>query len=83
MARWEQYEVWQQSEEDGTPSRGKPARAATPKWQLVGSFMDLEVATAVARRRTSGVRLIRAIFEDSKRVEQEVLLDIGSTRRAG
>jgi hypothetical protein len=68
VARWEQYEIWSL-----TGSR----------WDLVGTFMDLGVASAVARCRTECFRVIRAVFEDSKRVEEEILVDIGATRKAG
>jgi hypothetical protein len=68
MARWEQYEVRAQN---GT------------MWRTVGAFMDLEVATAVAHARHERVRVIRVIFEDSTRLQEELLVEIGNTRKAG
>ncbi len=68
MARWEQYEVWALHGDE---------------WTLVSSFSELEVAAAVARARRERVRLLRVVFEDSERAEEQVLLEIGSTREAG
>jgi hypothetical protein len=50
------------------------------KWQLVAAFQDLDLANEVARNRRSNVRLVRATYEDGKRVSEEILLDLGSTR---
>ncbi len=68
MARWEQFEVWSWHDE---------------KWELVGTFIDFEVAATIARSRRERVRLVRAIFEDSQRAQEETLMEIGSTRKAG
>ncbi len=68
MARWEQYEVWARQGEE---------------WTLVGSFIDFEIAAAVARARRERVRLLRVVFEDSTRAEERVLLEIGASRKAG
>ena len=65
MAHLEQFEVLQLHEE---------------KWELVAAFQDLELATEVARNRRSNVRVVRAGYEDGKRVSEEILLDLGSTR---
>ena len=67
MPRWEQFEVWIQSGE---------------KWVLSSSFQDLEVAAAVARERGSRVRLVRASYEGSKLIEQQVIAEIGAVRSA-
>jgi hypothetical protein len=65
MARWEQYEVW--------------ALCGVSR-QLVAAFPSLELATAVAQARKDRIRLVRASYEDAKRVQEEILLEIGSTR---
>lgn len=65
MAHLEQFEVLQLHEE---------------KWELVAAFQDLDLATEVARNRRSNVRVVRAGYEDGKKVSEEILLDLGSTR---
>ena len=65
MARFEQYEVWEFNDE---------------RWEMVASFRDLDLANAMARRRSYRVRLVRVTYEDGKAVQQEVLTDIGATR---
>ncbi len=65
MAHLEQFEVLQLHGE---------------KWELVAAFQDLELATEVARNRRSNIRVVRVSYEDEKRVLEEILLDLGSTR---
>ena len=65
MARWEQFEVWALKGE---------------KWEFLASFLNFEVANALARNRPSRVRLIHAVYEDGKVVEQEILAEVGATR---
>jgi hypothetical protein len=65
MPRWEQYEVWVMNQ---------------GKWELVAQFNDLEVASAVFRNRTYRQRLIHAVYEDNKVVQQDVIAEVGSTR---
>lgn len=65
MAHLEQFEVLQLQDE---------------KWELVAAFRDLDLATEVARNRRSNVRVVRAGYEDGKKVSEEILLDFGSTR---
>jgi hypothetical protein len=65
MARFEQYEVWEFNDD---------------RWEMVASFRDLDLANAMARRRSYRVRLVRVTYEDGKTVQQEVLTDIGATR---
>ncbi len=50
------------------------------KWVMIASFIDLDVASSVARNRSSRMRLVKAIYEDSKLVEQDVIAEVGSTR---
>ncbi len=66
MARFEQYEVWTLSGD---------------KWELVACFREFDVASAVARNRSSRVRLVHAVYEDSKLVSQDVLADVRATRK--
>lgn len=47
---------------------------------MIASFRDLDVASAVASTRTSRVRLVRAVYEDGKRVGQDIIAEVGSTR---
>lgn len=65
MAHLEQFEVLQLQDQ---------------KWELVAAFRDLDLATEVARTRRSNVRVVRAGYEDGKKVSEEILLDLGSTR---
>jgi hypothetical protein len=63
--QWEHYEVW--ADKSG-------------KWELIGAFLSLDVASAVARNYTYRVKLIHATFEDGKRIEEQLLAQLGSTR---
>ena len=65
MAHWENFEVWRLSGE---------------RWELVGYFPNFDMANAVVRNRTSRVRLIHAVYDDSTVVEKEVLMELGSPR---
>ena len=65
MSRWEQYEIWTFSAEHR---------------QWAGSFATLDVAAAMARARKDRVLLVRAVYENSKRVAEEVILEIGLPR---
>lgn len=47
---------------------------------MIASFRDLEVASAVARNRSTGMRLVKAIYENGKLIEQDVIAEVGSTR---
>ena len=65
MARLEQFEVW-------ASTKGQ--------WGLVASFSDMDVAAAVFKNRTYRQRLIHAVYEDGKRVQADVLAEVGGTR---
>ncbi len=65
MPRWEQYEVWALNGE---------------RWESVATFKDFDVASALARSRTDRVRLIHAVYDDGKRVEEDLLAELGATR---
>ena len=68
MARWEQFEVWTQN--------------GSNRWEMIAAFSDFEVASAVARNRSSKMRLIHAIYENGKVLERDVLAEVGATRTA-
>ncbi|HWZ43924.1 MAG TPA: hypothetical protein VNW97_10620 [Candidatus Saccharimonadales bacterium] len=65
MDQWEQYEIWQQ---------------VGSRWEMLASFPDFEVASAVARTRSSNMRLIHAVYEKGVVVDQQVLAELGATR---
>jgi hypothetical protein len=65
MATWEQYEIWGLNGE---------------KWEMQASFHDFDVASAVARARGARVRLIHAVYEEDRRVKEDLLAELGATR---
>jgi len=65
MEQWEQFEVWSQN---GT------------QWEMLAFFQDFEVASAVARNRSSNMRLIHAVYQDGAKVQQQILAELGATR---
>ncbi|MGZ4816534.1 MAG: hypothetical protein ACXVZV_14050 [Terriglobales bacterium] len=65
MARFQQFEVWQMN-------RGR--------WEFVASFLEFEVAYAVAKNRNDRVRLLKVTYEDGTAVQQEVIAEVGTTR---
>jgi len=65
MAQWEQFEVWAQNGQ---------------RWEMIASFNDFEIASALARNRSSKMRLIHKVYENGKIVEQDVLAEVGATR---
>lgn len=68
MERWEQYEVWK-------------LMPGNSRWEFVAAFRDFDVASAVARQREYGLRLVRAVYEGNKLAEHHVLAEIGRTRQ--
>ncbi len=66
MSRFEQYEIWVLNGE---------------RWEIAAFFPDLDIASAVARSRKQRVRLIHAVYESGKRVQEEILAEVGSTRQ--
>ena len=66
MARWEQFEVWAQN---------------GAKWEMVGAFDDFDVASAMVRKRSSRTRLIHAIYDDGRKVAEDILAELGITRK--
>jgi hypothetical protein len=67
MGRWEQYEIW---------------LCANDKWHLAASFADIELAKAIAGNYTSNMRLVHATYEGSRCEQQDVLMDLGATRKS-
>ena len=63
--RFEQYEIWVLNGE---------------RWEMVSWFRDFEVASAVARGRSRRVRLIHAVYKGSKRLQEEIIAEVGDTR---
>jgi hypothetical protein len=66
MERWDQYEVWVDNQ--GT-------------WEMLAWFRDPNVASAVFRNRTYRQRLVHAVYEDGKVVQQDVVAELGATRQ--
>ena len=62
---WEQFEIWRQNGNE---------------WEMLAFFPDFEVASALARNRSSRMRLIHSIYQDGVVVEQKVLAELGVTR---
>jgi hypothetical protein len=67
MAKWKQYELWAQTSDN--------------KWEIVGLFPNTELPTAVANARSSRSRLIEVLYDGSKMLGQEIIAEIGNTRK--
>ncbi len=65
LARFEQYEICTQNGE---------------KWELSSAFHDFDVASAVARARSTRVRLMQVTYVDGEAVETRVIAEIGGLR---
>jgi hypothetical protein len=63
----DQFEVWILQDHD-------------THWARLGAFPDFDVAHALARTRSSRVRLVHTAFADGKEVSAVVLAEIGVTR---
>ncbi len=66
MTRWEQYEIL--------------VEKAEKKWETLGLFRDVGLATAVATQRSGRVRMVQVIYENDKMVSQEIIADLGHLR---
>ncbi len=64
MARWEQYEIWTEKKDE-------------KKWEMLGVFPGVELASAVASGRSGRLRIIQTIYEDDKLISQEIIADLG------
>ena len=67
MAKWKQYELWVQTAEN--------------KWEIVGLFPSTELAIVMANARASRARLIEVLYDGSKMLGQEIIAEIGNTRK--
>jgi hypothetical protein len=67
MAKWKQYELWVQTGES--------------KWEIVGVFPTPELPTAMANARTARARLIEVLYDGGKLLGQEVIAELGASRR--
>ena len=65
VSRFEQFEIWQLNGKD---------------WEMLASFQDLDVASAMAKPRSSPIQLKRVKYDDGKLVEEEVLAEMGAMR---
>ncbi|HTC92957.1 MAG TPA: hypothetical protein VK699_05845 [Terriglobales bacterium] len=65
--RHEQFEIW--------VLRAK-------RWEMSSSFMDFELASAIANANTykERMRLIHAVYENGARVQEDILAEMGTTR---
>ena len=64
MARWEQYEIWTEKKD-------------AKKWEILGAFPAVELASAMASGRSGRVRIIQTTYEDDKLISQEVIAELG------
>jgi hypothetical protein len=67
MAKWKQYELWVQTTQN--------------KWEIVGIFPSTELATVVANARTARTRLIEVLYDGAKMMGQEIIAELGNTRK--
>jgi hypothetical protein len=67
MIRQEQYEIWVQRN--------------SSKWDILGSFKDLEVATSLAKNYSGRTRLVCVTFEFGKLIAQESIAETGFRRK--
>ncbi len=67
MSLLEQFEVFQ---------------LAGGHWEFVAGFPVLAPATEIARTRGANVRVVRASYENGKRVAEDIIVDLGATRGA-
>ena len=63
MIRQEQYEIWVQS--------------GSSKWDILGSFQDMELASTMAKNHRGRTRLICVTFEYGKLISQESVAELG------
>ncbi len=63
--RWEQTEIWERKGE---------------KWEMTSSWREFDVASAVARKKTTPLRLVHSVYDGAQRVSEDVLAELGATR---
>jgi hypothetical protein len=50
------------------------------RWEFVASFLEFDVAYAVAKNRNERVRLLKVTYENGAPIEQEMIAEVGATR---
>ena len=65
MSRCEQYEVWSQKE---------------GKWEMAITFFQMDMATSIIPLYPSPMRLVRAVYEGGKLMQQDVVAEKNFTR---
>jgi len=68
MIRQEQYEIWVQS--------------GLLRWDMLGCFRDIDLATTVAANRAARTRLICLTFEYGKMISQDLVKELAPVRPA-
>lgn len=66
LSQWQQYELW--AEKKG-------------QWGKVASFREFDLASTVLRNYKYRMRLVRVSYEGDAPVLNEVLVEVGATRR--
>ena len=56
-------------------------KTAQNKWEIVGLFPTTELATVVANARTARTRLIEVLYDGTKMMGQEIIAELGNTRK--
>jgi hypothetical protein len=67
MIRQEQYEIWVQS--------------SLSRWDMLGCFRDMDLATTVATNHSARTRLICVTFEYGKMISQNLVQEMGPVVR--
>jgi len=49
----------------------------------VAAFSDFEIASALARNYSKRMRLIHAVYDAGKVVEQDILMELGARHETG
>jgi hypothetical protein len=65
MDRYEQFEIWAQS--------------GLSKWEMLASFADLSLASAIAQNREGRTRLICVTCEQGRMISQNLVEEMGFT----
>jgi hypothetical protein len=63
MDRQQQYEIWVQH--------------GLRKWEMLASFLDREIASALAQNRKTRTRLICITYEHGRMVSQDLVEEVG------
>jgi len=63
MIRQQQYEIWVQSNRS--------------RWDMLGCFRDMDLASTVATNHSARTRLIRVTFEYGRMISQDLVREQG------